>query len=373
MIYSSASSRPARLLAVAGISVIVAIFAGCHSSGTSNQTSADTVATVNGEAITKDEFYEALQQHIPVKQREDIQSRSLTESVGQVVLSELIQNKVLMQMTTQKSVPVTDAEVNDRYNYIKQYAENTSTFKPFEEYLADEGYTPDTFKQEQIKPLVARLNLTSIGQTASDAEVTSYYNANSVPAPTGDAPKYGFLQRAHLQRIVVRTQATANAAFSDAKLSGSFKNFVGQNVLPPSGGGVDPTDSPRWVVLDASPQQSFYPPEVLNAVKTAKKGDVIPPIKAMGAFWLIRVVDIQPATKIPLPQIQALVKADELADKGIKSNSMMDLQRSVMEMLKAANIVIKPKQYQSLAAQFKGTNAAPPVASAPGAPTPSSK
>jgi parvulin-like peptidyl-prolyl isomerase len=344
--FSRAFREPAA--AVIGVTTLIAALSGCQSNSTGvGKSSGDIVATVNGDPITKDDLYNEMQQYIPpAKPSEDTPA----EPVGRVVLSELIQNKILMQLTVQKKAPVTDAEVNDRFDYIKNLSEKLYTTQSFDEYLAAGGYTIDTFKEEQIKPLVARFNLTSAGQTTTDAEVQAYYDQNIAK----HTRKYSFPLRAHIQRIVVNSKIVADAACADAKISNSFKNFAAQSMRLPFSSDADPADSPHWVILDSPSQQStIYPPEVMKAIKTAKAGDVLAPINSMGWWWVVRVVDIQPASSMPLSQIKDLVKTDLLADKGIHSNTVMDLEKAGVQAMQAANIVINMKQYQSLVAQLK--------------------
>lgn len=344
-------SKGSRALAatIAGVA-LAAVSAGCQKGGdvtsqlSGSGKAGDVIATVNGETIDKAMLYDAMQHYVPVKGPSDANNPALAQPVGRVVLSELIQNTVLLQVARDKNAPVTDALVNDRYNYIKAVEEKTNTTKSFDDYLSQEGYTPDTFKTEQIRQLVARINLAALGQTCTDADVSAYYKQHP--------EKYTFPDRVHIQRIVLGDKATADAARADAQKSGSFKNYLAKSIDPPLTGGTDASDLPKWEALGGMGVQ--FPPTLLTPLKGSKTGDVLAPIQLQpGHWWVIRVADRQPPFTMPFNDIKGLVKQDVLADKGMRSQQVVEVQQSLQAALQTANIVIGPKQYQSIADQFK--------------------
>jgi hypothetical protein len=78
---------------------------------------------------------------------------------------------------------------------------------------------------------------------------------------------------------------------------------------------------------------------------------------------------------MPFDKIKGLVKQDLLAEKGMRSSSAVELQNSLSTAMQNAKITIIPKQYQSVADQFKvkvpPAQPMPAPASAPaGAPAP---
>jgi hypothetical protein len=356
----------AGIVAVAGVMTVAIGISGCHSNSSpaDSTKSGETVAMVNDDAITSADFYDAMQHYVPVKSREDMMSPTLGQPVGQSVLWELIQNRVLLQVATQKNVPVTKDEVDERYNYLKLVEEKSKTTKQFDEYLADEGYTENTYKDEQVKPLVARLNLVANGQTVTDDEAQKFYAFN-VQKNTG---KYSFPQRAHIERIIVSSKTVADAAALDAKQSHSFTNFLAQNMARPTTGGADASDLPLWLVLDVKSRD--LPAGVIKALKNAKTDDVITvQDQAPGYYWVVRVVDMEPAYQIDFNSIKDLVKQDAMAQKGMSSSSVTALQQSMMTTLQSASIKIIPRQYQGLETELKAHAAAAPPQAMP-APAP---
>jgi parvulin-like peptidyl-prolyl isomerase len=341
---------------------------GCHSSDELSSTGAPTttapVATVNGDPIAASMMFDAMQHYVPVKNQGDLNSPSLTQPVGRVVLSELIQNTILIQMAKLQNVPVADSEVADRYAYIKLLEEHSNTTKPFESYLADEGYTPESFQTEQIKPLIARLNLVSQNQTIMDAAVQSYFQQHP--------EKYSYPAAVHIARIVLPDQTMAQAAQADAQKTGSFKNFLGSNIDDPLTDGADSSDLAKWEPL--SGPGAPFPPSLLAPLMAAKAGDVLPPMQLQPSqWWVIRVVAKQPAGTLPFDQIKSQVKLDALSDQGMHSASVLDLQRSLAQAVQTASITIGPKQYQSLVVELKAKPKPTVPASAPQpAPSPGS-
>lgn len=349
-----------RFAAIAALSASV-FLAGCHSNNEITATGAPAtsapIATVNGESIAAGEMFDAMQHYVPVKSQADLNNPSLTQPVGRVVLSELIQNKILIQMAKQKNAPVSDSEVNDRYNYIKALEEHSNTTLPFESYLASEGYTPDSFKNEQICPLIARLNLVSQGQTITDAAVKTYYDQHP--------EKYSYPAAVHIQRIVLSDKATAQLAQADAQKSGTFAHYMAQNVDDPLTGGVDGSDLAKWEPLSGSGVP--FPPNLLKQLTAAKSGDVLAPMQLQPSqWWVIRVVQKQSAGKLPFDQIQSQVKLDALSEQGMRSVSVLEVQHALQNALQTANISIGPKQYQSLVIELRSKpKATVPASQAP--------
>lgn len=344
------------IAAVVGAALVGAGLSGCHSNSSQSAgsvDSGDTVAAINDDKITSADLYEAMQHYVPVKSREDFGSPSLEQPIGQTVLWELIQNRVLLQVATQKNVPVTDAEVESRYEYMKSLEENSKTTTPFDQYLGDQGYTKASYEAEQIKPLVARLNLVALGQTVSDADAKLFYDHDVANAAKSGA-KYAFPQRVHIKRIIVANKEIADAAAADAKQSGSFQNFLSQNLARPELTGGDASDLPFWISLDGGSRE--LPANVIAALKKAKTGDVLTVANTSPKYyWVVQVVDMKTPYQMDFNSIKDIVKQDAMAEKGMSSSSVVELQQSMMTALQTASIKIVPKQYQVLETELKAT------------------
>ncbi len=90
----------------------------------------ETVATVNGEAITSEEF-EALKLQIALQQGLDVETID-TETEAQLdeqVMDELISQKLLMQEIERLGLTVSQQEVDDQMNTLKSQFESEEMFK----------------------------------------------------------------------------------------------------------------------------------------------------------------------------------------------------------------------------------------------------
>jgi len=344
--------------AISGL-FLAGLLSGCQSNDEISLSGAPRtkapIATVNGEPISASAMFDAMQHYVPVKNTADLNNPALAQPVGRVVLGELIQNAILVQLAKQKKVPVVETEVAQRYNYIKMLEEHSNTTKPFDLYLRDEGYSAQSFAEEQIKPLIARLNLVSLGQTISDADVKNYYDRHP--------EKYSYPAAVHIERLVLPNQAMAQAAALDARKNGSFKNFLGSNIDEPLIGGADSSDLAKWEPLNGAGAQ--FPPNILQPLLAAKAGDILAPMQLQQSnWWVIRVVAKQPAGKLPFDEIKSQVKLDALSEQGMRSISVLELQQALQLAVQTAKITVRPPQYQSLVVQLKAKPRSPAPAAA---------
>jgi hypothetical protein len=293
-----------------------------------------------------------MQHYVPGENQADWNSEAATQPVGRVVLSDLIQDALLFQLASSKHVPVTDSQIDQQYEYIKYLVENTQTTKTFDRYLMAEGYSVDSFKNEQIKPLVARKNLAGFGMNGSDADIAAYYKKN--------IDKYSFPLRAHINRIVLSTKAQADAAYDDAVKTGTFNRYLPLNIESPVSGGDNGADYPRWVSLGGP--RCHISDNLLSAMKSARQGCVIKPINVSPNHWcVIRVIEKRPADTIPLSQIPLVVKQDYMSDMGMNRHSIDEMEKELKTAAATASITVSSSQYDSLVEQMKSQPEGAPV------------
>lgn len=134
-------------LALVIILPLTIFFAGCGGDR-------KPVAVVNGEKITKGEFY-----------------KELEKAAGASVLVSLIKQKIILQAAKEEGVYPTEEE-------IKKEIELQSKMNPgLRSELAKQGITEEEFKQEVAETL-AEIKLITKGIEVSDKEIEDFFNRN---------------------------------------------------------------------------------------------------------------------------------------------------------------------------------------------------
>ncbi len=165
--------------------------------GCSNkQVGEDVMATVNGRKITRTEmqkFYDAQVAGSPQQP-----SAEQADTLRLKILSDLIDNEILMQRAEKLGLLATDEEVNAKLTEIKA----PFTQEQFDQRLKDRQITLDDFKKDLRRSLtidkVLNKEVTS-KINVSDEDITNYYNQHKAEFNLIE-PQY------HLAQILVTTQ-----------------------------------------------------------------------------------------------------------------------------------------------------------------------
>ncbi len=130
---------------------IVSLNAGCA------QTKSETIATVNGEKITRDELADRL-----IKQS------------GKEVLDQMITEKLIAQEAKKKGINISEAEINKKIEEVKKQFPDEKTFQS---QLDANNLTLESLK-EQIKLQLIVEKALKGKVKVTDKEIKSYYNEN---------------------------------------------------------------------------------------------------------------------------------------------------------------------------------------------------
>jgi peptidyl-prolyl cis-trans isomerase SurA len=160
------------------------------------QNSADTMAKVNGKAISRsevDKYYRSQTAGSP-QQPSGEQSTSLRLNI----LRELIDDQLMMQRAEKLGLLATDEEVDSKLTEVKA----PYTQEEFDKKLKERGLTVDDFKRDLRRSLTIQkvLNKEITSKiTISDADITDYYNTHKAEFNLIE-PQY------HLAQVIVTTQ-----------------------------------------------------------------------------------------------------------------------------------------------------------------------
>ena len=180
--------------ATAAAFALLSLLAGIACSN--KQVGSDVMATVNGRKITRTEvqkFYDSQTADAPQKP-----SAEQADSLRLNILTQLINNEILMQRAEKLGLLATDEEVNAKITEIKA----PFTQQQFDQRLKERNITLDDFKRDLRRSLtidkVLNKEVTSKIDITDD-DITSYYNQHKAEFNLIE-PQY------HLAQILVTTQ-----------------------------------------------------------------------------------------------------------------------------------------------------------------------
>ncbi len=255
------------------------------------------VAKVNGEAIGKTEFEQALKSvearaggPIPADRKAEIYRN---------VLDQLVAMKLLASESKTRNISVPDAEVDKRIAQVRQQFPSEEVFK---QQLTAQGMTLDRIKQDartsmQIEALLQAEVAPKVQVTAAD--IDAFYKANpdqfkqpeSVRAshilirPTADTPE-------------AKKQAQAKAAqvLKDAKAGKDFAALAKAN-------SSDPGSAPQGGDLGFFPRGQMVP-EFDQAAFSLAPGGMSGLVETQFGYHIIKVVEKKPERVVPLDEVK---------------------------------------------------------------------
>jgi len=361
-------SKRRRAVWLASLSLLGGGLAGCNhpdqSGGNTgatltSATGTGPVATVTTPAnksltVTPDQFFAQLQNFVPNGAPPSQSFAPPGQSAGQIVLRQMIMNLLVEGYAQDQGLAPTEAQVNSQYDSFK-LAQDARTIKPFEQTLTSIGLTPELFKDLQIRPMLARLNLLTKGVTVSDAEVQAEYDRMK-------SKQWTKPNRVHIKRIALADAATAKSLYEQIQGGKTFEDLVSQSILkqPPDG------DLPQWVSLD-DPQ-----PPLADLVRVVSKTDVgkttpplaVPDPSGSKMFWLVKVVEKKPKETLAFNDVKELIRTNLLEQKAQGNQAaQQDMQQKLVAYQSQVKIAIPQQQYAPLVDEL--THPAPPAAPSP--------
>ncbi len=179
------------LIAIIAIAVLIPALAGCGRKGLIN---------VNGEKLTKDEFYARLER-VPIQTIKG--GRQVTIPAGQYVIEQMITEQLLQQLAKKENVPATDEQIAAKLKYIK-----TTTGGNFAAQLKMQGMSEQDWKRQMALQQTV-VNLIGKGSKVTDADVKREYDIElSKPNSQFKKPEAVFISL-----IMTQTRERADKAY----------------------------------------------------------------------------------------------------------------------------------------------------------------
>ena len=250
---------------VLAVALIISLF------GQFSGKSSDTVATVNGEKITKDELY-----------------AQMVPSAGKSVLDNLITMKLVDQDASNKKVTVTQEDEDKELADVKK---SFGSDEQFNQALSQSGMSLTDLKtqlkmQAQLRKLLAdKIKIT-------DADIQAYYDKNK--------SSYATEEEVQASHILVKTKEEADAIEKELKNGGDFAKIAKEK-------STDTGSAAKGGDLGYFGKGQMVP-EFEKAAFDLKVGETSEPIKSDYGYHIIKVVDHKQATTATLDEKKAEIK-----------------------------------------------------------------
>lgn len=325
-------SRSLRAAAFAGTAVLCVTLCAC-----SNGSGGGTVATVNGQAIS----------------RADLDHRLESSPAAKQVLSQLVQQAMIDQYARDKKIDVTQDDIKKKEDDVK------SKMQPgqFEQAVKTQGLTDadlsQIFRQQIIldRAVAPQIHV-------SDADVKAYFDKNHAAF---DKPA-----QVRARHIVVADQKTANDVLAKLKAPNADWTAIAKQYS------TDPGTKEKGGELGFFGKGQMVP-QFDSVAFSAKIGQVVGPVKSPFGFHIIQVEERKPATKATFASTKDQIRTQlEQQQKGTQYPAFMQQLRA------NAKIDVSDDRYKDVfppvvatpaAGAAPATGAAAPATAAP-APSP---
>jgi foldase protein PrsA len=297
-----------RLFIVLSIALLAGVLAACGGGG-SKSVPSDSVALVNGDAISKAQFNSLMDATAKVakvnNQTPPKVGTAAYKSTADRVLAFLVQLDELTQRGKDLGVNVTDAQVQKQVDKVKtQYFKGNEA--KFETGLAGQGLTVEIYKLEWRSQLLSQgiYNKVTKSVKVTPAQVTTYYNAH----------KSSYTQAASrdVRHILVNSKSLADQLETQIKGGGDFAALAKKYSKDPSSAKV----GGKLTITKGETVPQFD--KVAFALKT---GSVSPPVHTQYGWHIIQALSaVKPQKVTPLTSVKQSIEQTLLQQK--KSDTM---------------------------------------------------
>lgn len=238
----------------------------------------DVVASINGEAITKDELYDVL-----------------VAQGGKEALDSLIADRIINLELKKKGLEVSEKDVDaELQKMILEYGGR----EQFDQALASYGYTDIDIKKN-IRMNFSATKLVGAEVAITDADMKTYFEANKA---TFDTP-----EQVKASHILVADEAKAKEVKAKLTAGGDFaalaKEYSTDESNKDKGGDLGFFSKGEMVA------------EFDNVAFTLKIGDISDPVKTEYGYHIIKVVEKKEAKTATYEENKAKIKDIIMAEK----------------------------------------------------------
>jgi foldase protein PrsA len=266
--------------------------------GSDNDVPANSVAEVNGEPITNDEFnhWVTVIARTQQQQAAGAKKKKFTppkpgsaeyKQIAQQVVQFLVSSRWIAAEAKDRDLTASPDEVKRSFERTRD--QSFPSKKAYERFLQTSGQTQadiDFRVRSDVLATKVRQEVTKDAQEISDSDIEDYYKQNEA--------QFSQPERRDLQVVVNKNEAKAKEALSKLQGGESFKNVVKTYSTDPATKQQDG----RLLGIAAGQQEKALD----SAVFAAKKGQLVGPVKTQQGYYVFKVVKVTPATKQGLGQ-----------------------------------------------------------------------
>ena len=274
----------------------------------------DVWATVNGKEIRRDEVDKYYRSRINPESPEPSQEEALTLKLS--ILSDLIDNEILLERAQQLNLTASDGEVEDKFTESKSpYTEDEFQRKLKESSLTVDDLKQDLRRQLSIQKLLNREVVAKISIT--DQDIADFYNANRAQFNVAE-PQY------HVAQIVVTPRPDPqihNRKNDDATNDAEAKHKIALLAEKLDAGtdfGQLAMDYSEDATASSGGDLGFIPESALNSSDPALKkivlamrpGETSRPIVTKDGYRILKLIAKEPAGQRLLsdPQVSQQIR-----------------------------------------------------------------
>jgi peptidyl-prolyl cis-trans isomerase C len=260
------------------------------------------IAKVNGDAISRDEFEDAVHSlearnggPVPTDRRDEILRG---------VLDQLVTYHLLEQEAVAKKVVVPDTELNNHLDQIKKQFPDEAAFQKA---LAAQGTSEPKLK-ENIKTslMVTEVLQEEVGPkvAVTDKDVSDFYAANQASFAEGEA-----VRASHILIAVPKNATAEQKAAAKTKAEGLLKQIKGgaDFATLAKANSDDPGSAARGGDLGFFEKGQMVP-SFDQAAFALKPGQISDLVESPFGYHIIKVTDRRPPRTPPLAEVSADIK-----------------------------------------------------------------
>lgn len=295
--------------------LMAASLAACSGTGGS-------VATVNGESVSKTDFDTKLE----------------SSPVAKGVLSQMVQGILLEQYAKDNNIQVTDAEVDKKVDALK-----TQYGSQFDQLVKQRGMTEDDVRKALRQQLIVDK---AVGKDikVSDSDVNKFFAKNHAAF---DKPA-----QVHARHILVQDLKTAQMIEGKLKSGAKFEDLAKQY-------STDPGSKDKGGDLGFFRQGQMVP-SFEKAAFSQPVNQVGPPVKSPFGYHIIQVLERTPGQKATAQSAH-----DQIVDQLKQSQEAPLVQPFLQSLMTKAKIDVKDARFADV---FPSPAAAAPAAAPTTAP-----
>jgi len=320
--------------AILALMIPVIALTGCGKKG---------LIVVNGEKISKDEFYARLERiPVPVKQG----NQTITVPAGRYLVQQMINEQLVQQLARKQDVAPTNEQIESKIKTINK--QNNGNINGW---LASQGMTLEDLKKT-LRADQAQINLFTKGVTVPWDDVKKFYDdtlkVKNSPLIRPEQVKTSI--------IIVEKKDKIDKVYKKLTDGADFSTVAMQ--MSEVGGGRRDAGQLDWFSLD-DPRP--IPKEVKQTAFATPVSRFSKPFTASGGWVIVKVDDRRPQRITQYDDIKEVIRERLAMQKAAGNSKFNDDLRA---FTKSARITVNDSRYQSIADAIKkqADNAQAPAA-----------